>query len=71
MSTEDHLGKPNILDSSTNLSEYLCGSLTRPRIFTFTSVSSVSDTCMLSELHFQGFCVVFSWVKSLGRPFSF
>ena len=26
---------------------------------------------MLLELYFQDFCVVFSWVKSLGRPFTF
>ena len=52
MSTEDHLGTPNIIDSSTNLSEYLCGGLTRPRIISFTFVSYVSNTCMLSELYF-------------------
>ena len=64
MSIEDHLGTPNILDSSTNLSKYLCRGLTRPRIITFTFVNYVYDTCMLSELYFQDFCVVFLWFKS-------
>ena len=45
--------------------------LTRPRRFTFAFVTSVSDTCMLSELCFQDSCVVFLWVKSLGRPLLF
>ena len=44
---------------------------TRPRRFSFTFVTSVSDTCMLSELYFHDFCVVFSWVLSLGWPFTF
>ena len=71
MSIEDHLGTPNILESSINLLEYLCGGLTRPMSITFTFFSSVSNTCMMLELYFQNFCVVFSWVKSLGRPFPF
>ena len=66
MSTVDHPRTPNILDCLTNLSEYLCGGMTRPRIFTFSFVSSVSGRYMLSELNFEDFCVVFSWVKSLG-----
>ena len=66
MSTVDHPRTPNILDCLTNLSEYLCGGMTRPRIFTFSFVSSVSGKYMLSELYFEDFCVVFSWVKSLG-----
>ena len=60
MSAMDHLGTLKILDISTNLSEYLCGGLTRPRSFTFSFVSFVFDRCMLSELYFQDFCVIFS-----------
>ena len=41
--------------------------MTRPRRFTFAFVTSVSGTCMLSKLYFQDSCVIFSWVKSLGR----
>ena len=70
MSIEDHLRTPNIHDSSRNLSEYLCGGLTRPRGITFSIVNSISSTCMLSKLYFQDFYVVFSRVKSLGRPFN-
>ena len=42
----------NIYDSLQNLSKYLCGGLTRPRSITFSFVSSVSDTYILSELYF-------------------
>ena len=45
--------------------------LTRPRRFPFAFVTSVSNTCMLSELYFQEFCVVLSWVLSLGWPLTF
>ena len=52
MSTEDHLGTPNILGSLRNLLEYMFGGLTRPRSITFAFVTSVSDKCMLLELYF-------------------
>ena len=71
MSAEYHLGIPNIFYSSRNLSEYLCGGMTRPRSITFSFVSFISDTSMLSKLFFQDFCVIFLRVKSLGRPFTF
>ena len=71
MSAEDYLGTSNILDSSRNMSKYLCGGLKRPISISFFSFfSSVSNTSMLSELYFQDF-VVFLRVKSLGRPFNF
>ena len=71
MSIKDHLGAPNILGSLRNLSEYMFGGLTRPRSITFAFVTSIFDICMYSELYSQDFCVVFSWVKSFGLPFTF
>ena len=59
MSIEDHLGTPNIFYNSKNLSEYLCGGLTRHVSFPFSFVSSVSNICMLLKLYFQDFCAVF------------
>ena len=70
-SVEYHLGTINIYNRPWKLQLSFCRSLTQPRRFTFAFVTSVSNTCMLSELYFHDFCVVFSWVKSLGRPFSF
>ena len=60
MFTVDHLGTPNILGSLRNLSKYLSGGLTRPKSLILAFVTYFSDTCMLSELYFQDFCVVFS-----------
>ena len=59
MCAEDHLGTPNILDSSRYLLEYLYEGLTRPRSITFSFVSSISDTSILLELCFQDFSFVF------------
>ena len=66
MSAEYHLGTLNIFYSSRNLLEYLYGGLTRSGSFTFSFVNCVSYICILSELYFKEFCIVFSWVKSLG-----
>ena len=66
MSAEHPLKTSNIFGSLRNLSEYLSRGLTRPRSISCASVTSVFDTCMMSKLYFQNFCVVFSWVKSFG-----
>ena len=66
MFVEYHLRTLNIFDSSRNLLEYLYGGLKILGSFTFSFVNSVSYICTLSELYFKDFCIVFSWVKSLG-----
>ena len=69
--SENLLGTRNIYDMLWKLQISFWRDLTMPRRFSFASVTSVSDTCMMSELYFQDFCFVFSWVLSLGRPFTF
>ena len=69
--SENLLGTRNIDDLPWKLQISFWRGLTRPRRFSFAFVTSVSDKCMMLELYFQDFCVVFSWVLSLGQPFTF
>ena len=57
--SENLLGTKNIYDMHWKLQVSFWRDLTRHRRFSFTFVTSVSDTCMLLELYFQDFCVVF------------
>ena len=66
MSAEDHLGILKILDSYMKSMRISVWRLTKLKSSIFSFVSFVSNTCMLSELYFQDFCVVFSKVKLVG-----
>ena len=69
--SDNLLGTTNIDDMPWKVQISVWIGLTRHGRFTFAFVTSVSDTCMLSEFYFEDSCVVFSWVKSLGRPLLF